>query len=60
MTGDELAEQLELDTQRVLAIIGEEHPHVLELAVRRAVIEQQRAIIEQLHAATRPAERDAG
>jgi len=41
----------QVDAERVLAIIREEAPQVLELAVRRAIIEQQRAVIEQLHAA---------
>jgi hypothetical protein len=47
----ELDTNVQLDPEHVLAIIREEAPHVLELAVRRAVIEQQREVIARLHAA---------
>lgn len=52
MNGPE--ETVELDVARVLAIIQEENPQAFELAVRRHIIERQREVIAQLHAATLP------
>ena len=49
----------DLDPARVLAIIREENPQAFELAVRRAIIERQREVIAQLHAATVTANGDA-
>ena len=39
---------LQVDAARVIEIIREENPMVLELAMRRALIEQQEALIEQM------------
>lgn len=38
----------QVDVNRVIEIIREENPMVLELAMRRAFIEQQAEIIERL------------
>ena len=40
--------QQQVDAARVLAIIQEENPAVFQLAVRRAIIEQQNELIEEL------------
>jgi hypothetical protein len=40
-----------MDAGRVLAIVGEEFPQVLALAVRRYTIEQQQQTIDALRAA---------
>ena len=42
---------MELDVNRVIEIIKEEHPMVYELAVRRAIIEQLNLQIEQMNLA---------
>jgi hypothetical protein len=44
-------EAQQVDAARVLAIIQEENPAVFQLAVRRAIIEQQNEVIEQMKAA---------
>lgn len=41
---------LQLDTSRVLEIIREENPQAFDLAVRRATIEAQERLIEELRA----------
>lgn len=41
-------EAQQVDAARVLAIIQEENPAVFQLAVRRAIIEQQNETIEQM------------
>lgn len=46
-----MSDELEVDAAKLLAIVREENPMVYELALRRAVIEQQREIIVALHAA---------
>lgn len=43
---------IEIDAAKLLAIVRDENPLVYELAVRRAVIEQQREVIAALTAAT--------
>lgn len=45
-------DDIEIDPAKLLAIIKQEQPMVYELALRRAVIEQQRDIITALHGAT--------
>jgi hypothetical protein len=44
-------EAAQVDAARVLAIIQEEAPQVFQLAVRRAMIESQQELIEQMKAA---------
>lgn len=45
-------EDIEIDPNRVLEIIQQENPMVLEMARRRAIIERQNEIIVALHSAT--------
>jgi hypothetical protein len=40
--------QVKIDTSRILEIIREENPMVFDLAVRRATIEAQAKLIEEL------------
>lgn len=44
------APQVNIDVERVLEILREENPQALELAVRRATIEAQSKLIEELRA----------
>ena len=43
---------IQVNPGRLLEIIQEENPQAFELALRRAIIEQQRSVIATLHAAT--------
>lgn len=50
---DEPSPQLQIETQRLLEIIQQENPMAYELALRRATIEAQARVIEELTALTR-------
>lgn len=45
-------EDIQVQPERLLEIIQQENSMVYQLALRRAIIEQQRQVIETLHAAT--------